>query len=230
MFMDNPKPMRAYRWELLPKLAIEIEYGRRKGARRDLSELLDIFVIQSGPDLTLRKLRCAQTASACLRGARCGGAPSVVLLQEHLSFLRRLSGLRSWAGVCRAMHAYVDDLIDKVKPAGRNRMERIVASIREDLRASLADPRTLAQYAAELELSEGHLSRCFAEIAGRPFREELSRLRSEAARKDLLETGHKIGEIARRVGLRSASQFVADFKRQTGVTPGQFRQRSLKKQ
>ncbi|MCW8130527.1 MAG: helix-turn-helix transcriptional regulator [Planctomycetota bacterium] len=227
--MDIQKPVRAYRWELLPKLATEIEYGRRAGARRDLAELLAIFVRQSGPDLTLRKLRCAQTASACLRGARCGGAPSAALLQEHLAFLRRLSGLRSWAGVCRAMRGYVDGLIARVKPAGRNRMERVVASIREDLRAGLADPRTLAQYAAELELSEGHLSRCFAEIAGRPFREEVRRLRSEAARADLLTTRRKVGEIARRVGLRSASQFVADFKRQTGVTPGQFRRMAQRK-
>ena len=216
-----------YRWELLPLLASEVEFARHKAAHRDLTDLLEILARQSGNDLTLRKMRCAQTMSACVRGARLGGGPSAALLSEHIEALRRLSRLRSWDGVKRAMHRYVEQLISLVRPAGRGRMERIVASIRDDLRTSLAEPRSLAQYAAELDLSEGHLSRSFAVIAGRPFRQELRRIRCEAARKLLLDHGHKVGSVARMVGLRSASQFVADFRAQTGVTPGQFRRMAL---
>ncbi|GMV83471.1 MAG: hypothetical protein AMXMBFR7_46550 [Planctomycetota bacterium] len=214
---------RHYRWELLPRLATEVEFGRRAAARRDLRELVAILARQSGPDLTLRKMRCAQTMSACLRGARLGGGPSAALLAEHIEALRKLSGLKSWPGVRRALERYVDGLIDRVRPAGRGRMQRLVASIREDVRSALHEPKTLAQYAAELELSAGHLSREFGRIAGRPFREEVRRLRCEAVRKLLLETPAKLPEIARRVGLRSASQLIADFKAQTGVTPGQYR-------
>jgi len=215
--------LRHYRWELLPKLATEIEFGRRKEARRDLVALLAIFVRQCGSNLTLRKLRCAQTASACLRGARCGGGPSATLLAEHLIFLERLSTLRTWPGVRLAMRRYVDSLVDRVQPGERSRMERVVAAIRADLLQTPGEACSLAQYAAELELSEGHLSRSFAAIAGRPFREEVRRVRSETAKRLLLESREKVEVIARRVGLRSVSQFVADFRADTGVTPGRFR-------
>lgn len=227
MFMDK-SALGHYRWELLPKLATEIEFGRRKEARRDLSDLLAIFARQCGPNLTLRKMRCAQTASACLRGARCGGGSSAALLAEHLVFLERLSTLRAWPGVRQAMRRYVDDLIGRVQPGVRSRMERVVAAIRADLLQTPGETRSLAQYAAELELSEGHLSRSFAAVAGRPFREEVRRVRSETAKRLLLETREKVGSIAHRVGLRSASQFVADFRAYTGVTPGQFRRQIQK--
>lgn len=218
-----------YRWELLPRLASEVEFARKSAARRDLSELLDIVAHQSGADLTLRKMRCAQIMSACVRGARLGGGPSALLLGEHIEFLRGLSRFRSWPPVKRAMYRYVDRLLSFVRPAGRGRMARIVASIRDELKAAPAESRSLAQYAVELEISEGHLSRTFAAIAGRPFREELRRIRCEAARKLLLETQAKVGVVAGMVGLRSASQFVADFRMQTGVTPGQFRRLAIRK-
>lgn len=218
-----------YRWELLPRLASEVEFARRGAACRDLAELLEIVAQQSGADLTLRKMRCAQIMSACVRGARLGGGPSALLLGEHIESLRGLSRLRSWTAVKRAMRRYVDRLVSSVRPAGRGRMTRIVASIRDELRATPAESRSLAQYAAELEISEGHLSRTFAAIAGRPFREELCRIRCEAARKLLLETQNKVSVVAGLVGLRSASQFVADFRRQTGVTPGHFRRMAVRR-
>ncbi|MBI3830847.1 MAG: helix-turn-helix transcriptional regulator [Planctomycetes bacterium] len=217
-----------YRWELLPRLASEVEFARKAAAHRDLSELLTIVAHQSGHDLTLRKMRCAQIMSACVRGARLGGGPSAVLLAEHIEFLRDLSRLGSWPAVKRAMRRYVERLVLRVRPSGRGRMARIVASIRDELKATPAETRSLAQYAAELEISAGHLSRTFAAIAGRPFREELRRIRCEAARRILLETQAKVGVVAGMVGLRSASQFVADFRTQTGVTPGQFRRMAIR--
>lgn len=218
-----------YRWELLPRLASEVEFGRLVAARRDLAELLEVVAEQSQRDLTLCKLRCSATTSACVRGARRGGGPSSALMSEYVEYLRRLSRLRTWPAVKRATHQYVERLVACVQPAGRSRMARIVASIREDLRATLAEPKSLAQYAAELELSEGHLSRSFTQIAGRPFREELHRIRCEAAQELLLKTSEKIGAIAHKVGVRSASQFIADFSAQMGVTPGQFRRLALRK-
>ncbi len=80
-----------YDWELLPRLAGEIERRLRREAHRDLDRLLDVLALQSGADLILRKMRCAQTASVCVRGARRGGGPSGPLLDEHVNFLRRLS-------------------------------------------------------------------------------------------------------------------------------------------
>src|SRR5437867_1169394 len=108
-----------YPWKLLPRLASAIEHGQRTQARRDLALLLQIIAETSGDNLTLRKLRCAQLVSACLRAAHSGGASSDSLLREHLEFLKRLTGLRTWSGVRRCMVRYLEGLLRRVRPPYR---------------------------------------------------------------------------------------------------------------
>src|SRR5690349_20232753 len=106
-----------YPWKLLPRLATEIEHGEREQARRDLDALLKIIAHRTRNNLTLRKLRCAQLVSACLRGAHSGGAASEPLLTEHLQFLRVLTVLHTWNQITQHMHRYVGRLLRRVRPA-----------------------------------------------------------------------------------------------------------------
>jgi len=214
-----------YPWQLLPKLASEIEHGQRAQARRDLDALLAIIAESSGDDLTLRKLRCAQMISACLRGAHAGGALSERLLRDNLQLLRTLAELPGWPPIVQRMRRYVDGLLRQVRPNHRTHMERVVAEVRRGMQTPAGMGRSLAQHANALQVSMGHLSRSFAATVGRTFREELRRVRIEAACRLLRGTDLKISVIAHRVGLRDPSQFASDFRRETGVTPGAYRLR-----
>ena len=217
-----------YRWELLPKVASNIEYGNRSQAHRDLDALLESFARDSGHDLELQKIRCFQTMSAVMRGARRGGAAADALFKDHLVTLNAISKLKSWRAVVRSMHKYVDHLFTQTADAGKNansgmrsKVDRVLAGIR----ASLSRPRTLEHYAGELRVSTGHLSRSFTAIVGRPFRDEVRRLRNEEACRLLVHSQLKLAAIAARVGMQSASQFIADFRRDLGITPAQYRKR-----
>lgn len=119
MIMDMMALARRYQWDLLPRLASEIEFGRATAARRDLRELLKVLARQSGGDLTLFKMRCAQTMSACVRGARLGGGAGAALLAAHIDALRRLSRLGSRGAVKRAMERYLEGLLRSVRPTGQ---------------------------------------------------------------------------------------------------------------
>src|ERR1043166_7991040 len=212
-----------YPWKLLPRLASAIEHGQREQAHRDLDALLSIIAETSGDDLTFRKLRCAQLVSGCLRGAHMGGAASDALLAEHLQLLKTLTELRTWATVTRRMHRYVDRLLRQLRPARQSHMQTVVAQLRRAMQTSSGVGRSLAEHAASLGVSEGHLSRSFAGIVGRTFREEVRRVRVEIAYRLLRETPLKISAITGRVGLRDPSQFIADFRAEMGVTPGTYR-------
>lgn len=215
--------MAGYPWELLPTIASHIEFRAAEKGHRDLSTLLEILVHDSDGDLALFKMRCSQTMSACIRGARRGGARSDVLMNEHIVFLKKLAHLRTWIAVKANMHRYLDHLLAQVKPMQSSNMERTVAKIRKEMRSKLSAARSLAEYAHAFGISTAHLSRSFASIAGRPFREELRQVRAEAARRMLLKSKEKISVIARRLGIGSTSQFIADFKADTGLTPATFR-------
>jgi hypothetical protein len=72
-----------YPWDLLPGFTEDIEHGRLDRVRESVDAMLDAIEVDDD-DASVLKLRCAQCMSACLRGARRGGAPSDVLLREHV--------------------------------------------------------------------------------------------------------------------------------------------------
>ena len=116
-----------------------------------------------------------------------------------------------------------------IRPERRMDVQRFVHEVRKDMRRNLESPRTLRQYAEIGGISIGHLSRAFTAIIGMSFRKELRRVRIAEARRLLATTPMKVSVIARRVGLRDPSQFIADFRSELGVTPGQFRERVAKR-
>ncbi len=54
----------------------------------------------------------------------------------------------------------------------------------------------------------------------------LSNYKMELARKELMENGNKINEIADHLGYNSASHFIEAFKKKFGITPKKFQQSS----
>jgi AraC-like DNA-binding protein len=52
----------------------------------------------------------------------------------------------------------------------------------------------------------------------------MKRLRMEKAKQLLEKSSLKITAIAAQVGLRDATQFIVEFRRATGQTPGAYRQ------
>jgi AraC-like DNA-binding protein len=212
-----------YRWDLLPEVVEAIARADQARALARLDELLPEIARSTPGGISAYRMRCAQCMSACLRGARNGGAASDELLDDHLRALDRLGGARTRAQADEQLRRYVRRLLGQLRPDRRSRIERIVEGIRDDLRQRPQRPRTLAHYARAHGLSVGHLSRSFARIAGRPFGDEARRLRDEAARDLLERTRLPIGEIAHCIGLASASHFIAEFSRRHGRTPADWR-------
>ena len=217
--------MNHYPWRLLPRLASRIEHHHRREAHHDLASLLRITFKQSNADLTLWKLRCAQMASSCLRGAVRGGAPSDISVDGHIQFLGKLSALKTRTKIDVSMHRYVDGLLDHVRPAQSTNMERVVAQVRKSMRATLGVGQSLSNYARMMGISEGHLSRCFVSIAGQTYQKERRQIRMEAACRMLSRSQLKITAVARQLGIADPSQFIADFRQEFGVTPCQYRRR-----
>lgn len=215
--------MNRYPWKLLPRLASEIEHHRPEGAHADLAALLRVTWQQSEGDVTVWKLRCAQIASMCVRGAMLGGAPSDDSMYGLLRLLRRLSSKKTMKAVQTAMRAYLDELLAQARPTQFTTMERIVAEMRQRMQETLGVSQSLAQYSQLFGVSEGHLSRSFAAIAGQSFRAERRHIRMAAACQMLSGSNLKIVAVAQRLGIADPSQFVADFREEFGVTPGEYR-------
>ena len=88
---------------------------------------------------------------------------------------------------------------------------------------------SLPALAKQLQTSPHYLSQSLNECLGKSFFEYLAELRVQEARNILSDSNLKhlkIEEVAELTGYLSKSAFSAAFKKQTGLTPGQFRKNS----
>ncbi len=88
---------------------------------------------------------------------------------------------------------------------------------------------TLDEVASEIGLSPSYLSRKFKEKYQLGFLEYLTELRINQAADLLINKNIKINEIARRVGYRDGNYFSKVFKRETGLNPSEYREKSTSK-
>lgn len=82
---------------------------------------------------------------------------------------------------------------------------------------------SLASVAEALGSSERHASRLFRSELGTTFREHLTGLRLERARRLLRETDLPVIEVAAEAGWSSLGHFTTTFRRRTGLTPTGYR-------
>jgi AraC family transcriptional regulator len=141
----------------------------------------------------------------------------------------------------RAMAAGVDELYAESSAAflsahmlshyGTGAPGRVAAG-REDARVQMAVefmhdslhlPVSLADIAASARLSPYHFLRVFRAATGVPPHRFLTRLRIDAARRQLEDSDLSVTEIALLCGFGSASQFSTAFRRETGMAPRTFR-------
>lgn len=82
---------------------------------------------------------------------------------------------------------------------------------------------TLSQMSKMTNISEGHLSRVFRSQLGIPYSKYLNNLKIEHVKLFLLKTDKSITDIALSTGYCSSEYLSANFKKNTGMTPKDFR-------
>ena len=88
-----------------------------------------------------------------------------------------------------------------------------------------ADPalRTVRAYAARIGVSAGHLTDVVKAATGRTPSQLIREAKAKEAKRLLAGTDLTVRQIARRVGFADPAYFCRFFRRETGVSPGDFR-------
>jgi len=101
--------------------------------------------------------------------------------------------------------------------------DRIIRRSTQYLHDNLSRPFSVRDVAAQVHLSERHLSRLFLKSHGKTILDYLTALRIDTARKMLLNPDRPIKQIAAAVGYPDVHYFTTLFGRHTGQTPAAFR-------
>ncbi|HTP25207.1 MAG TPA: response regulator [Anaeromyxobacteraceae bacterium] len=111
--------------------------------------------------------------------------------------------------------------------SGAAAAERRIARIKEYIRAHHADPDLLVEtIAADAGLSESYLCTVFKQGCGITVKDHLTQVRIDRAKELLRDSRDKLQAVALKVGFRDANYFSTVFKREVGITPREYRERS----
>lgn len=116
----------------------------------------------------------------------------------------------------------------KLKSEGTENEEQgnyLSARVMEYIQDNYQDPDlNISQTGLHFHMTPAYLSMLFKKQTGDSLLKYISQVRVDAAKK-LLEEGKSVTEVADMVGFRDCSTFIRVFKKATGVTPGQIKQK-----
>ena len=109
------------------------------------------------------------------------------------------------------------------EPGGLVHNDELVSLVQSWIRSHLAEPVTVRQMADLINHSERQLRRRFLKATGESPIQYLVRLRIEQAQDLLRESNLTATEIALAAGFTSPAYFSRTFKKQSGMSPGDYR-------
>lgn len=113
------------------------------------------------------------------------------------------------------------------KVEGR-RLKREIAQAVAHVRRNLSGELNIATSAALAHMSESYFSRLFKSEMGVGFVEFVNGARIEKAKELLARTDLRIGEIAQAVGMDNPNYFSILFRKQAGMSPGEYRAKRVR--
>ena len=111
------------------------------------------------------------------------------------------------------------DVADRLRSAD----EPLLAAVFEAIEQRYHEPISLADVAADLSLTAGHLTTVVRRKTGRTVQQWIAQRRMQQARVLLTETDLTVNAISRRVGYPDTSYFIKRFRAEHAVTPTQWR-------
>lgn len=141
--------------------------------------------------------------------------------------LRRLSQIRSVSDIPAIIYEAAIRLCEIVRASKRmDTGNAHVEKAKHFLTTHLTQEVHMEDVAKAAGISPYHLSRLFKALTGLTIREYLTRERIEAAKHLLITSNHAISQIAFLLRFCDQSYFTLVFRKETGLTPGQYRDKN----
>lgn len=122
--------------------------------------------------------------------------------------------------------SFLSVFYDTIGLGGLSEADHVTKDVLRYLQAHYREDISVAQIAQRLGMSENYLSRTFNKSMGMSIPNYINNYRMTKAQDYLRNTNMKIYEIADTLGYNSVSYFNTAFRRVTGITPAQYRNRN----
>lgn len=143
--------------------------------------------------------------------------------------LTRADEHAGWADAADYLSGVARAVFEAVQGAQEKNVRESVERIQGYVRDHLGEDLSLMKLAEIFYFNPSYLSRLFKQATGQNITDYISSLRVDRARELLADHGRKIGDISAALGYESQHYFSRFFKKNTGLTPQEYREGLAKK-
>jgi len=222
-YLENRVKCEEYPLDKENDLLNKVRMGDRKGAKKILNEILSVIFLRSSGNIELIKARILELVIVISRAAVEGGASLDKLLGLNYSFISELSQKDLFEDICIWIVKVLDTFMDTVYESRNIKNSKLLSDAMNYIRDNYKENLTLESVAQQVFISPFYLSHLFREELDITFLEYLTRIRIETAKQLLKDQNTTISSIAAEVGYEDPSYFSKVFKKNTGLSPNQYR-------
>ncbi len=201
-----------------------IEAGNLEDAQDVLNDILGGIYFSSG-STELIKLRINELITVLAQKIIKNGADAAKTRALTETFQKQCAESEDVEEISFGLSQLLPELIVLLHDHYLGELSEPVRRSLEYIHRNYRQQITLEQAASYSAASPTHFSRRFNAEMGVNFSAYVNRLRIEKSKELLKETDMSLSEISQSVGFTSQQYFSKVFKAETGMTPGQFRNR-----
>lgn len=143
--------------------------------------------------------------------------------------LVQLDRFHSWEDAAAHLVHLSGELFDRQTQEQKKRADHTIGFLEKFIEEHIQEDLSLVRLAEQVYLNPSYLSRIYKQETGRNLTDFIDSIRLSRA-KELLHTDNmRINDIARRIGYETATSFTRFFKKATGCSPQEYRERQLVK-
>jgi AraC-like DNA-binding protein len=208
-----------------PALMAAIRCDDRAGARGILNRLLTAICYLGGQRLDLVKSFFMELVVMMCRTAVEVGGNSRELLGVSFACLEKLSQIDSEETLSAWLRDTLEKVMDAIRSGGLADSAKAVSAAMQYLSKHFAEVISRDDAAEAAGLSPAYFSRIFKSQMRKSFTAVLNELRVGRACELLVRTRRPLVDVAIDSGFGDQSYFTRVFRRQTGLTPKNYRRR-----
>lgn len=134
-----------------------------------------------------------------------------------------LQDFTTWKEAFQYLYTFSEYLFDLISSTEMDRSELLLSKIERYILDHIASPLTLSEIASSVNYNATYISRLYKKFRGIPLPKFILQSRISLAKNLLTGTDKSIQDIACETGFDTSQYFSIVFKRETGITPRDFR-------
>ncbi|MBN2627740.1 MAG: helix-turn-helix domain-containing protein [Spirochaetales bacterium] len=206
-----------------------VKMGDRDKALEQLQRLMELIYRYGGDTDTLIKVRLYELLGTMIESAISGGGDVDSLLELSDKLFAESAIIRNQSQLIEWLKARTVEIISIVADSHSNRSKSIVRKAQAYIKEHYAEAISVKDVADAVCISESYFKSIFKKSSGFSYSEYLTNVRMEEAKNLLNNTEKSVMEISLDVGYHNPNSFSSLFKRETGMTPTQYKSAAGKK-